>query len=294
MFILPGIFGQGRYAASSASLILDTYPTAMAVYSLRRMRTAYSGDCVRVRRSSDNVEQNFGFVNEVLDTVALLAFTGANSGFVVTWFDQSGNGYNATQATAANQPRIVTSGVVDIENTKPTITFIDTSPSILETGFITNNSIFGINLTSNHVSRLTRVMSLPDHYSSPVGSRAGGGSWWEFEREYLGIEMGFHGAGQYWSGYRIPSGLGTRTSIVSSAGTALNQWQNGTNQHVNLGISAFSSNLNAPLRIGAGSQGNSDEAFGGSMPEVILFSSALSNAERLALQDNQKAFYATP
>jgi len=33
-------------------------------------------------------------------------------GFVETWYDQSGNGNNATQTTAANQPKIVNSGVL--------------------------------------------------------------------------------------------------------------------------------------------------------------------------------------
>ena len=41
------------------------------------------------------------------------------NGFVTTWYDQSGNGRNATQATAANQPSIVTAGVVNTVNGKP-------------------------------------------------------------------------------------------------------------------------------------------------------------------------------
>jgi hypothetical protein len=33
-------------------------------------------------------------------------------GFVTEWYDQSGNGYDATQATALSQPQIVSSGSV--------------------------------------------------------------------------------------------------------------------------------------------------------------------------------------
>ena len=42
-------------------------------------------------------------------------------GHVTTWYDQSGNGYNATQATAANQPKIVSSGSLITNNGKAAI-----------------------------------------------------------------------------------------------------------------------------------------------------------------------------
>ena len=101
--------------------LLDTYTGAAAAYSLRKLRSAYSGNCIRVRRSSDNTEQDFGFVNNVLDTASLLTFCGAGNGFVTTWYDQSGNTKNTTQSTAANQPRIVNAGSIDLVNSKPAI-----------------------------------------------------------------------------------------------------------------------------------------------------------------------------
>jgi hypothetical protein len=95
------------------SYLLDTYSGAAAAYSLRKLSSTYTGNAIRVRRSSDNTEQNIGFVNNVLDEASLLTFCGAGNGFVTTWYDQSGNSKNATQSTAANQPQIVTSGVVN-------------------------------------------------------------------------------------------------------------------------------------------------------------------------------------
>ena len=95
------------------SLLLDLYPNASVAYSLRRLRTAYTGNCIRVRRSNDNTEQDIGFVNNVLDTASLLSFVGANNGFVTVWYDQSGNANNATQITALQQPQIVAGGVVN-------------------------------------------------------------------------------------------------------------------------------------------------------------------------------------
>ena len=102
-------------------LLLDLYPNASVAFSLRKLRTSYTGACIRVRRSSDNAETNIGFLNNVLDTASLLAFVGANNGFITTWYDQSGNAKDATQTTAANQPRIVNAGTIDTVNSKPAI-----------------------------------------------------------------------------------------------------------------------------------------------------------------------------
>jgi hypothetical protein len=105
----------------STPLLLNTYSGATAGYSLRKVSSTYSGNCIRVRRSSDNAEQDFGFVSNALDTTSLTAFVGAGNGFVTTWYDQSGNSRNATQTTATNQPQIVASGNLIIRNSKPYI-----------------------------------------------------------------------------------------------------------------------------------------------------------------------------
>jgi hypothetical protein len=103
--------------------LLDDFPNASAAYSLRLLRSAYTGSAIRVRRSNDNAEQNIGFVNGVLDITSLLSFVGANNGFVTTWYDQSGNANNATQSTSANQPQIISNGRIIEINGLPTITF---------------------------------------------------------------------------------------------------------------------------------------------------------------------------
>jgi hypothetical protein len=104
--------------------LLDTYPNAAAAYSVRLLRGGYTGNAIRVRRSSDNAEQNIGFDGSGnLDTTALTSFCSGTNGFVTTWYDQSGNGINAINTTAANQPQIVASGSVLLLNTKPTINF---------------------------------------------------------------------------------------------------------------------------------------------------------------------------
>ena len=101
--------------------LLDDYPGAAAAYSLRLLNSTYTGSAIRVRRASDNAEQDIGFDNNELDTSALATFCSGTDGFVKTWYDQAGSN-DATQATTSAQPKIYDSvaGVV-LENGKPII-----------------------------------------------------------------------------------------------------------------------------------------------------------------------------
>ena len=108
---------------AAPSLLLDTYTGSRVAYSLRKLRTAYAGSAVRVRRSNDNSEQDIGFVGENFDTGSLATFVGANSAYVTKWYDQSGGARDAAQTTAANQPRIVNAGTIETENGKTAVNF---------------------------------------------------------------------------------------------------------------------------------------------------------------------------
>ena len=106
------------------SYILDTYSGATAVYSLRRLKSNYSGAAISVRRSSDNTSMDIGFLpNGNLNVTALNSFVGSGDGFVTTWYDQSGNAKNATQVTAVAQPKIVSTGSLITRGGKPCVYF---------------------------------------------------------------------------------------------------------------------------------------------------------------------------
>jgi hypothetical protein len=121
-------------------LLLDFYPNAAAAYSLRKLRAAYTGSAIKVRRTNLD-EMDIGFdSNGELDTTSLLSFTGTgalDNGFVTTWYDQSGNSKNATQTAVASQPQIVSGGSVILDNANPSIQFDGT------------NDFLGMSLTSN-------------------------------------------------------------------------------------------------------------------------------------------------
>lgn len=109
---------------SASSLLLDTYTGAAAAYSLRLLRADYTGDAIRVRRLIGTpAETDIGFVDGELDTTSLASFCFGTYGFVTTWYDQSGNGNDAEQTTASDQPQIVNNGSVITENGKPALDF---------------------------------------------------------------------------------------------------------------------------------------------------------------------------
>lgn len=112
--------------------LLDTYSGAATAYSIaRRLSSTYTGPLIRVRRSSDNAEQDIGYnVSNVLDETALTTFVGSNNGFITTLYDQSGNAVNTTQSTAANQPKIVNSGLILKDGSKPSMLFNNSTTSM--------------------------------------------------------------------------------------------------------------------------------------------------------------------
>lgn len=184
--VQASLTGAGTTAAdltvtSSATLLLDLYPSAAAAYSLRKLRSAYTGSAIRVRASTSGAEGDVSFdVNSTISasstvTVTAVGTSGLSVGqqvtfstfwnaggsnqnvFVTTWYDQSGNARDATQTTQANQPQIVSSGVIILAGSKPSIVFDGTNDSLLLATTISN-----VNINSSH-------------YQSFVGERGAAG-----------------------------------------------------------------------------------------------------------------------
>jgi hypothetical protein len=98
--------------AAPVGLLESLSVTPIVAMSLNKV-VASATVAIRVRRSSDNTEQDIGFSGSSLDTASLNSFVGSNSAFVSKFYDQTGNGFHAVQAAAANQPRIFNAGVYD-------------------------------------------------------------------------------------------------------------------------------------------------------------------------------------
>lgn len=149
-------------ASTPYNYLLDDYPGAAVAYSLRKLRTAYSGNCIRVRRSSDNTEQDIGFSNNLLDQSSLLSFCGAGDGFVTRIYDQSGVNNYAGQGTLNRQPLIVSSGATITRNSKPSMLLFAGSTERFLEELLTS--------TIATVSHSAFMLRAPDFSASTFGS----------------------------------------------------------------------------------------------------------------------------
>lgn len=116
-------FGIRRAAIRARSAPLDAFRAALyAAYGMRRLVSAWPGPLVTVRRSSDNATLDvYAAGDGWLNTVALLAWCGSASAYVTRWWDQSGLGRHAEQASSAAQPVLVSAGVLVTIGGKPAL-----------------------------------------------------------------------------------------------------------------------------------------------------------------------------
>ena len=128
-YFAPAVFGAAAVAPPS---MLDGIATGLkCAFSTRKLLTAYAGSAIRVQRVSDNAQQDIGFSSGVLDTGALATFCSGTTGRVVTWYDQSGSGFNLTAPAFANAPPIYQSGAVKTLNGQPALFFDQIASSYL-------------------------------------------------------------------------------------------------------------------------------------------------------------------
>jgi hypothetical protein len=280
--------------------ILDLYPGAAAAYSLRLLRTLYTGYAIRVRRSSDNAESDIGFSGENLDTSALNTFCTGTNGFVTTWYDQSGNANNATQTTAANQPQIVSSGNIINVNLKPCVQFTNSMGQF----FQVNNNIFTYtgNATIFHTSRNRSTSAnygpIISYFEGALRSIAL--VWQQYPNTSTQASTDI-----YW-----PAGVSTTlTQSVNTQLSATYQWQNfsthNTNGNTIIAINGANQSLTAyggqnpntwqdtgNTKIGR-FDGSSSEVnnFLGDIQEIIVYTTALSGANIDGAESNINTYY---
>ena len=131
---------MGDYFTQNTPL-LDTYTTAGAAFSLRKLRSDYSGSAIRIRRSSDNTEQDIGFnIFGEVDSVSILAFANGGDAFVKTWYNQVSGGNDATQTTTSQQPKIVDSGALITSGGKVAMDFDGSNDKFSDVDGLTINT----------------------------------------------------------------------------------------------------------------------------------------------------------
>jgi len=112
---------------ASTPLLLDTYPNAHRAYSVRKLSNDYSGYALKLRRTdNETADVNFDDNGRVSDDSIIANPSGGVSvsdlntwvdtgdAFCSTWYDQSGEGVNALQGEAGKQPKLYSSGNLEV------------------------------------------------------------------------------------------------------------------------------------------------------------------------------------
>jgi len=284
----------GGFTASSGGVapyvgLLDTYPNAAAAYSLRLLKSDYTGNAIRVRRSSDNTEQDIGFSSGNLNTTALTTFCSGTNGFVTTWYDQSGNGRNATQTTASSQPQIVSSGSIILDNGKPAVRF-DGGGDYLNYNQSSNNlftvdfSVFALHRVTSGSSRKCIIESTSTASDVYNPSMEYNGALPTNLRLFTGgATTGFFltsSTNTYNNVQIIASGLKNNTTIQE---LFVNNSSQGSTSSI-----AIAANITG-YNIGTYRSAN-DRWFGGNMQEIILYNS-YESTNRSGINTNINSFY---
>jgi hypothetical protein len=262
----------------AALLIDDVGASASFAYGLRKLRTAYAGACIRVRRASDDAEQDIGFSGESLDWADAISFKGASTIFVDTWYDQSGNGYDLTQGTTSAQPQLDTSGEeIDFDGAGDFLSVASVNLSATDVV-----SAFHVGKTSS-----TSTQVIWEH-----GNNTGknivffiNGS----QTAFMSIDAtnNFDTLANWADGnYQL---LSTIIDRGESGGDVVKSWRNSTNAGSNGGTTGVTGNFDT-LTLYVGTRGTPEYPYNGSMKELVLFPSDLT-ASRATAEGNINTYH---
>lgn len=290
-------------AAASNKLLDDLTAQPYVAYSLRKIDKDYSGSAIRVRRASDSTEQDIGFTSGGdLDTSSLGTFCSGTTGYVAKWYDQSGNGINLEQSTAANQPKIYESGatLTDGDSSKPAIYFGTASddwflitPSSGTTFSHSGNSTVTVwvvaNPDTNSSSKYPRFASL--------AATSTGNDWDSNSRfAFMSGDAGSNNVSYYAVAARATkswSGTSTLTAACTRDGNTTYTYLNNSASTAHTGLDSTNFSISF-LRVGcqvAGDTGLYGSAFAGHMHEVMYWKSVISSTDRSTLQSDQGTYY---
>jgi trimeric autotransporter adhesin len=257
---------------------LSSSSPAKVAYSLRRLSSTYTGHLIQVRRSTDNTTSNIGYNGSGnIDLSALSTFVGSGDGFITIWYDQSGNGNHAIQASPTLQPKIVNAGSVVTSNSRPTIQFDGTT-------FIDGGTV-GYGISGD------RTLNVAFHHVS-------GAMWNVIDRNVAGTPVyGIAGDNQIQvrnnagtiinGGTSLSLPIKSATTLRWDATNALLSYRNGTPDFA--GSLAQPSTMDI-MRIGR----HFNDVLGAAVLniwEVVLFPSALGASDRLSLECGQVSYY---
>jgi Alpha-L-arabinofuranosidase B, catalytic len=270
--------------------ILDSLPASAAAYSVRRLRSAYTGPLLRVRRSSDNTEQDIGpTLGGNLNTTTLTSFCGTNSCFIRTWYDQSGNARDATQTTNTNQPRIVNAGAVETQSARPIPLYDGVDDWVQPSGLPTTSSLFATIIASSTTATWNSFGSL-------FSDRTANGFIIHNNQSLSNVTpYVINSSGAFTGGNTYPASTITNLNIYSLGydGSVMTPYTNGI---AGTGAAVVIARTNSTMTAtGIGKDSNiAGRHLAGRISEAMYWASNQTPATVSTLSSNQKTYYSIP
>lgn len=282
--MFPFFATRNRYILRDAAL--GGLTGVVAAYSVRKVVPSYRGALVRIRRNQDSAETDIGYAADgsinVSDINTFLAGSSpaSTTAFITTWYDQSGNGNNLTQSTAAKQAVFTASGI----GGKPSLDFQNAQTYVAPSG----------------------VYLLPNGPNTAYHVCVDDGGAGTFD--YVGLYLSEAGAGRYYSRYDLVNGeweflsRATDASPVALTGVTITtaggftSRRSGTTQAASLNGGAETTNASASDEASVDaahfcSRRDVDSYFDGKISEAIYFNVSHDDTTRTEITNNQKAFY---
>lgn len=216
-------YGTGT-SGGGASYLLDTY-TAYAAYDVAFQLKSDQTQMIEVRESGGGTYAWIGPSGGVLDQVALLAHTGSNNGLVRTVKDaqNTASTRDISQSTDAKQPKIVSSGVVELENGKPKLLGSSGTVLVFACGAIAQPiSYIGVaNLTNNNArlaysSNNHEVLTVSNELYLDCGAFLNGGTGYSLKQSIISVLANGTSSALRGDGNSLATGNAGATGITSS------------------------------------------------------------------------------
>jgi hypothetical protein len=257
--------------------------TALAAFSLRKLRPDYTGNAVEVRRSSDNTLINIGFDgNGDFDWASFNTFIGAGSGFVRTWYDQSTNGNNATSTTNSQQPVLNNTWTGSI----PTLEWDNTDDRL---AFDCTYTSFCLSMVVRHVTTPNNVRGLFTKRPSVSTSHTLIFTFSSNSNNITWDQLNATGGNRWNTGF-LPNTT-TDYHYVFNRPLSGNDRTFGVNTTANVTTSSNGDVSNTSTAYIGNEISSANRGLGGKIAEFVLFSSNLSSADEAILKTNTQDYY---
>ena len=257
--------------------LLDTIANSTAVYSVRKLTNSYSGAAIAVRRDSDDLVVDIGFDGFSLDEAALNAHLAGATGFVQTWYDQSGATQDLTPTNLDYQPQIVLSAT---PGGRPAIRFDGVNDYLISSSVSYTARTLFFSFEMQSASQNTGDLA-------QIWGDYGGGKQVATDPR-SGTTMSFDGNGSGEADYAYDGAAYTGSFQENPTGTG---WAFDTTHTLAVEFSSDQSLSQHTVGSLFPSFSVGEHQFGGDISEIIVFSDVKSSDDRAAVESSVSNYY---